>query len=85
MVTSGLETQCQDIVTKIIGKDWQIKPIDESLTKFEVTFIDDALSVKQVWEKSYELRSQSNVVNVEPLFTVPVVESPVEKLYCTRL
>ena len=75
MAATGLEDICQVIITKIIGKDWQIQPIDESLTKFEVTLADDALSAKQAWEKSYELRSQPDVIDVEPLFTVPVVES----------
>ena len=75
MASPGSKDECQVIVTNILGQDWQIQPVGESLTEFEVTLTDDALSVKQAWEKSYELRSQPDVVNVEPLFTVPVVAS----------
>jgi thermitase len=75
MVNPGLEARCQEIVTKILGQDWQIKLVGESLTEFEITLRDDALSVKDAWDKSYELRSQANVIDVEPLFAVPFTEA----------
>lgn len=75
MASSGSKDVCQVIVTNILGQNWQIRAIRDSLTEFEVTLADDALSVKQAWEKSYELQSLLDIVNVEPLFTVPVVAS----------
>ncbi len=74
MVTPGLEDKCQEIVAKVLGADWQIKPIDKHLTEFEITLEDDALSIQQAWDKSYELRSQPDIIDVEPLFAVPIAE-----------
>ncbi|BAZ07963.1 S8 family peptidase [Calothrix sp. NIES-3974] len=74
MVRPGLATRCEDIIRKILGTDWQIKPIGDSTTKFEITKGDDALSVKQAWDKTYELRSQPGIIDAEPLFAVPVPE-----------
>lgn len=76
MVRPGLDGQCQQMISKFLGNDWQVKPIGDNFTEFEVTLRDDALTPKQAWDKSYELRSQPGVVDAEPLFTVPV---PVRK------
>ena len=75
MVVPNLEKRCQEVVSKILGEQWDIKPIGDNLTEFEITLKDDTLSVKQAWDKTYELRSQPGVIDVEPLFAVPVRES----------
>ncbi len=73
MVMPGLESRCREVVTKVLGGDWQVKPIGDNHTEFEVTLTDD-VSTKDAWDKSYELRSQPGVINAEPLFTVPIPE-----------
>ncbi|PAX60549.1 S8 family peptidase [Brunnivagina elsteri] len=75
MVMPGLEGRCGEIVTQFLGSDWQIKPIGDNYTEFEITLNDDALSAKQAWDKSYELRSQPGIIDAEPLFTVPIAEN----------
>ncbi len=72
MVMPGLQDRCQEVTTQILGKDWNIKAIGDNLTEFEISLDDDALSIKEAWDKTYELRSQPGVVDVEPLFAVPV-------------
>ena len=74
MVMPRLDDVCEKIVKKVLGEDWCIEPVSDSLTEFEVTFTDDALSVKEAWDKTYELRSQAGVIDVEPLFAVPIPE-----------
>ena len=74
MVMPRLDDVCEKIVRKFLGEDWQVKPISDSLTEFEITLNDDALSVKEAWDKTYELRSQPGVIDVEPLFAVPIPE-----------
>jgi serine protease len=74
MVMPGLEGRCGEIVAQSLGSDWQIKPIGDNYTEFEITLNDDALSAKEAWNKSYELRSQPGIIDAEPLFTVPIPE-----------
>ncbi|MEA5573589.1 S8 family peptidase [Calothrix sp. UHCC 0171] len=74
MVTPGLESRCKDIVNQVLGGDWRVKAIGDNSTEFEITLNDDALAVKDAWDKSYELRSQPGIIDAEPLFTVPVPE-----------
>ncbi|MEA5597985.1 S8/S53 family peptidase [Rivularia sp. UHCC 0363] len=78
MVMPDLEDRCQEVVVKILGEGWKVTQIGDNLTEFEIILHDDALSSKQAWDKTYELRSQPGVVDVEPLFTVPVQEKQVE-------
>ena len=74
MVMPDQQDRCHEVVTQILGEDWDIKAIGDNFTEFEILLNDDALSVKQAWDKTYELRSQPGVVDVEPLFAVPVRE-----------
>ncbi|MEM1392719.1 MAG: S8 family serine peptidase [Cyanobacteria bacterium P01_H01_bin.150] len=74
MVMPDQQDRCQEVVYEILGEDWDIKAIGDDFTEFEALFEDDALSVKQAWDKTYQLRSQPGVVDVEPLFAVPVKE-----------
>ncbi len=74
MVMPRLEGRCSELIKKVLGDDWNIKPIGDNLTEFEITLNDDALSVKEAWDKTYELRSQPGVIDVEPLFAVPIPE-----------
>ncbi|BAY83851.1 protease [Calothrix parasitica NIES-267] len=74
MVMPDLQDRCHEVVSEILGENWDIKAIGDNFTEFEVLFEDDALSVKQAWDKTYQLRSQPGVVDVEPLFAVPVRE-----------
>ncbi|MBE9215942.1 S8/S53 family peptidase [Plectonema cf. radiosum LEGE 06105] len=75
MVMPDLEDRCREVVSQILGDNWRCTPIGDNLTEFEITLNDDALSIKQAWDKTYELRSQPGVVDAEPLFAVPVQES----------
>ncbi|MGB3754921.1 MAG: S8 family serine peptidase [Rivularia sp. (in: cyanobacteria)] len=74
MVMPELQDRCHEVVFEILGEGWDIKAIGDNFTEFEIFLKDDALSVKQAWDKTYELRSQPGVVDVEPLFAVPVRE-----------
>ena len=74
MVMPELQDRCQEVVSQILGKDWKVQAIGDNFTEFEILLEDDALSVKQAWDKTYELRSHGGVVDVEPLFAVPVRE-----------
>lgn len=74
MVMPRLDDVCDKLVKKVLGEDWRTKPISDNLTEFEITLNDDALSVKEAWNKTYELRSQPGVIDVEPLFAVPIPE-----------
>jgi len=74
MVMPDQQDRCHEVVSEILGENWDIKAIGDDFTEFEILFEDDALSVKQAWDKTYELRSQPGVVDVEPLFAVPVRE-----------
>lgn len=74
MVMPDLQDRCQEVVSQILGEEWDIQAIGDNFTEFEILLDDDALSVKQAWDKTYELRSQPGVVDVEPLFAVPVRE-----------
>ena len=75
MAAPGLGDKCQEIVTTVLGENWQVKPIGSHSTEFEITLEDDALSIQQAWNKSYELQSHSDIVDVEPLFAVPIAEA----------
>ncbi|MEM7725760.1 MAG: S8 family serine peptidase [Cyanobacteria bacterium P01_A01_bin.45] len=66
--------KCQEIVRKVLGSDWEIKQIGDNLTEFEITLHDDALSVKQAWDKTYDLKMQPEVIDAEPLFAIPFTE-----------
>jgi serine protease len=70
MVMPGLEGRVSEIVTQGLGADWEVKPIGDNFTEFEVTH-ENALSVKDAWNKSYHLLGQSGVVDAQPLFAVP--------------
>ncbi|WP_414624005.1 S8 family peptidase [Calothrix sp. CCY 0018] len=72
MVMPELQDRCQEVVSEILGEDWRVQAIGDNFTEFEILLADDALSVKQAWDKTYELRSRPGVVDVEPLFAVPV-------------
>ena len=74
MVMPDQQDRCQEVVSQILGEDWDIKAIGDNFTEFEVLLEDDALSVKQAWDKTYQLRSQPGVVDVEPVFAIPVRE-----------
>ncbi len=86
MVMPDLEDRCQEVVAQVLGKDWKVQAIGDNLTEFEILLEDDAVSVKLAWDKTYELRSQPGVVDVEPLFTVPVreVRKPEEQVVKTK-
>jgi thermitase len=86
MVMPDLEDRCHEVVAQVLGEDWKVQAIGDNLTEFEILLDDDALSVKQAWDKTYELRSQPGVVDVEPLFAVPVreVRKPEEEVVKTK-
>ncbi len=71
MVMPGLEGRVSEIVTQALGADWEVKPIGDNFTEFEVTQREDALSMKDAWDKSYHLLGESGVVDAQPLFAVP--------------
>lgn len=71
MVMPGLEQRAREIVAAL-GSDWEVKPIGDNLTEFEVIPKGDVLSVKEAWTRTYYLRSLPGVVYAEPLFTVPI-------------
>lgn len=72
MVMPGLEGRVSEIVTQGLGTDWEVKPIGDNFTEFELTQREDALSVKDAWNKSYHLLGQPGVVDAQPLFAVPL-------------
>jgi serine protease len=72
MVMPGLEGRVSEIVTQGLGTDWEVKPIGDNFTEFEVTQREDALSVKDAWDKSYHLLGQSGIIDAQPLFAVPL-------------
>jgi serine protease len=74
MGAPNLENECREIVEKTLGTDWQIKPIGNDSTEFEITLNDDALSSKDAWDKSYDMATNPGVITAEPLFTVPVTQ-----------
>ncbi len=71
MVMPGLEGRVSEIVTQALGANWEVKPIGDNFTEFEVTQHEDTLSTKDAWDKSYHLLGQSGVVDAQPLFAVP--------------
>ena len=71
MVMPDQQDRCHEVVSQVLGENWDVKAIGDNFTEFEILFEDDVLSVKQAWDKTYELRSQPGVVDVEPLFAVP--------------
>lgn len=73
MVMAGQQAKCQEIITQVLGSDWEVKLIGDNGTEFEITKSDaNTLSTKEAWDKAYYLRSQPGVVYIEPLFAVPV-------------
>ncbi len=72
MVMPGLQHRAQEIVKQALGSDYQVKPIGDNQTEFEVIQKKNALSIKAAWDKSYHLRSQPGVVDAQPLFAVPL-------------
>jgi serine protease len=74
MVVPGLEQRCRELVTQSLGKDWKVKLIGDNLTEFEITPNQHGLSVKEAWDKTYNLRSLPGVVDAQPLFAVPITE-----------
>jgi len=72
MVMPGQKQRVQEIVTEAFGLDWNVEQIGDNLTEFEVTLNKEVLSVKDAWDKSYNLRSQPGVVDAQPLFAVPL-------------
>ncbi|MGB6299577.1 MAG: S8 family serine peptidase [Rivularia sp. (in: cyanobacteria)] len=78
MVMPNRQDRCQEVVSTVLGENWKVQGIGDNFTEFEVLLEDDPLSVKQAWDKTYELRSRPGVVDVEPLFAVPVREKQVE-------
>lgn len=71
MVMAGQEDKCREIVTQVLGSDWEIKLIGDNNTEFEITSQHN-LSSKEAWDKAYNLRSQPGVVYAEPMFAVPI-------------
>lgn len=76
MVIPGLEHRAKKVVSQALGSDWNVKPIGDNHTEFEVTKKNNGLSVKQAWDKTYYLRSRPGVVDAEPLFAVPLPSNP---------
>lgn len=70
MVRPGQESRCKEIVTQLLGANWNVKAIGDNNTEFEISLKDDALSAKDAWDKTYNLRSRPGVVDAQPLFTV---------------
>ncbi|NMG07397.1 hypothetical protein [Brasilonema sp. UFV-L1] len=75
MVIPGLEHRVKEIVTKTLGSNWKVKSIGDNRTEFEVSKKGDTLSVKEAWDKTYDLRSGPGVVDAQPLFAVPIPSS----------
>jgi serine protease len=71
MVMSGQEAKCREIVSQVLGSDWEVTLIGDNDTEFEVTS-QILLSSKEAWDKAYNLHSQPGIVYAEPLFAVPV-------------
>ncbi len=80
MVMPGLEGRVSEIVTQGLGVDWEVKPVGDNFTEFEVTQREDALSIKDAWDKSYHLLGQSGVIDAQPLFAVPLLgKEPIQQ------
>ncbi|NEU74512.1 S8/S53 family peptidase [Hassallia byssoidea VB512170] len=75
MVMPGQKQRVQEIVTKVFGLDWQVKSVGDNRTEFQVTLNKKVYSVKDAWDKSYNLRSQPGVVDAQPLFAVPLADN----------
>jgi serine protease len=75
MAMPGLEQKTTEIITQTLGSNWNVKAIGDNFTEFEVTQQENGLSglsVKEAWDKTYDLRSQPEVADVQPLFAVPI-------------
>ncbi|MGI2906724.1 S8 family peptidase [Tolypothrix sp. VBCCA 56010] len=75
MVMPGQKQKVQEIVTKVFGFDCQVKSVGDNRTEFQVTLNKKVYSVKDAWDKSYNLRSQPGVVDAQPLFAVPLADN----------
>jgi serine protease len=71
MVMPGQKQRVQEIITEAFGLDWNVEEIGDNLTEFEITLNKEVLSVKDAWDKSYNLGYQPGVVDAQPLFAVP--------------
>jgi hypothetical protein len=85
MVLPDMKAAIESVVRDNLGATWQIKPIGDRLTQFEVLpkkdlSSDSSALIKQAWEATYRLRGAPGVVDAEPLFGVPVPDRPVHKM-----
>lgn len=86
LVLPDMEQRAREGVVENLGAGWELKPIGDASTQFEVfqprraTEQGHTLSVKQVWETTYRLRSAPGVVDAEPLFGVPLPERPIHNV-----
>lgn len=86
MVLPKMEVEAEHVIHQNLGAAWEIKPIGDRCTEFEVLpatpAISDApvLSIPEIWEATYRVRTAPGVVDAEPLFGVPVSQFPVHRL-----
>lgn len=79
MVAAGQAQRVEEIVRKLLGKEWEVQTIPDDPASFEVTHKNQrqgALSVAKAWQLTYRLRAEPGVIYAEPIFAVPVIGAP---------
>ena len=86
MVLPNMKTALEHVVSQNLGAAWEVKPIGDRFTEFEVSPKKDvtsgapALSIREIWEATYRLRGVPGVIDAEPLLGVPLPEYPVHNV-----
>lgn len=70
----------QDLLAPVLGSGWNVNPfgdrVNDLATRFDVTPIEQKISVSEAWQLTYRLRSLPGVLYAEPLFEVAVSGRP---------
>lgn len=74
------EDALQASLAPVLGSEWIINPFGDRVnnlaTRFDVTPIENKISVSEAWQLTYRLRSLPGVLYAEPLFEVAVSGRP---------
>lgn len=74
--TPASPDEVADLIAPVLGDGWNVTPIADDPTGFEIDRAGQPLSEATAWDATYDLRALPEVRDVEPLFEVAVFEDP---------
>ena len=74
--TRAAQQKVDRAIRDVLGDGWRAENYGDRKNQFEVTAEEGALTARDAWDRTYQLRAHKGIASAEPLFKAWVTDRP---------